>query len=88
LGYINANDTIFGILGHADAYSFYGNGTLYNSGALNNTGILTNTGGITATGSITPGAWANGSSPRSYISTVAPAAGASFPTAGSIWFVV
>ena len=88
LGYINANDTIFGILGHADAYSFYGNGTLYNSGALNNTGILTNTGGITATGSITPGAWANGSAPRSYISTVAPAAGASFPTAGSIWFVV
>ena len=44
-------------------------------------------GGITATGSITPGAWANGSAPKSYIGTSAPT-GASFPASGSIWFVV
>lgn len=63
-------------------------GGIITSGGITAAGTIVTSGGITATGSITPGAWANGSAPRSYISTVAPAAGASFPTAGSIWFVV
>jgi hypothetical protein len=78
VGYANttSSGSIYGALGWEGTHSFYGIGAMYNSGL------------IQSGSNITPGAWANGSSPRSYISTVAPAAGASFPTAGSIWFVV
>jgi hypothetical protein len=65
-----------------------GTGALVVAGGVGIGGSLYIGGGITATASIAPGGWTNGAAPRSYISTVAPAAGASFPTAGSIWFVV
>lgn len=86
LAYSN-NNAVYAILGYNDTNSFLGIGTLTNTGPLNNTGLLTNTGAITATTTITPGAWANGSAPKSYISTAAPAVG-DFPISGSIWFVV
>lgn len=63
-------------------------GALVVAGGVGIGGSLYIGGGITATASIAPGAWANGSAPRSYISTSAPASVSSFPTAGSIWFVV
>jgi hypothetical protein len=63
-------------------------GALVVAGGVGIGGSLYIGGGITAAASIVPSTWANGAVPRSYISTVAPAAGASFPTAGSIWFVV
>jgi hypothetical protein len=82
LGYASlANDTIFGILGFQDAYSFYGNGTLFNSGALNNTGA------ITATTTITPGTCTNGSAAKSYILTAAPTT-TSMPVPGSVAYIV
>jgi hypothetical protein len=65
-----------------------GSGALVVAGGVGIGGSLYIGGGITAAASIAPGGWTNGAAPRSYISTVAPAAGASFPTAGSIWFVV
>ena len=74
LGYSN-NQAVYGILGWNNTNSFLGLGTLANTGA------------ITATTTITPGAWANGSAPKSYISTAVPAVG-DFPISGSIWFVV
>ena len=61
-------------------------GALTVAGGLGVAGALY-AGGITATTTITPGAWANGSAPKSYISTAVPAVG-DFPISGSIWFVV
>ncbi|NBR23876.1 MAG: hypothetical protein EBU08_08935 [Micrococcales bacterium] len=65
-----------------------GTGALVVAGGVGIGGSLYIGGGITATASIAPGGWTNGAAPRSYISTSAPASVTSFPTAGSIWFVV
>jgi hypothetical protein len=65
-----------------------GTGALVVAGGVGIGGSLYIGGGITAAASIAPGGWTNGAAPRSYISTSAPASTSSFPTAGSIWFVV
>ena len=77
--------TTAAIVGYANTTS---SGSIYGALGWNDTHSFYGIGAMYNSGTITPGAWASGSAPRSYISTSAPASVSSFPTAGSIWFVV